>query len=91
MFDNREIKRSNMLQRRIFSPEFKAEAVKLVNERGVTKSQAARDLGIHLSVLRYWIGKIGRQVQVPHTTPGTSEEAEILDPKREVAQPKTGA
>jgi transposase-like protein len=62
-----------MVQRRIFSPEFKAEAVKLVNERGVAKSQAARDLGIHLSVLRYWIGKIGREVQAPHSEPPSGD------------------
>ena len=32
------------MQRRKFSREFKLEAVKLVRERGVSVSQAARDL-----------------------------------------------
>src|SRR6185295_11612968 len=41
--------------KRVFSREFKLEAVKLVKERGVTKSQAARDLGIHVNVLRKWV------------------------------------
>lgn len=35
--------------KRVFSREFKLEAVKLVKERGVSKSQAARDLGIHVN------------------------------------------
>jgi transposase len=38
--------------KRVFSREFKLEAVKLVKEYEVSKSQAARDLGIHLNVLR---------------------------------------
>jgi transposase len=41
--------------KRVFSREFKFEAVKLVKERGVSQSQAARDLGIHVNVLRKWI------------------------------------
>ena len=41
--------------RRNFTREFKLEAVKLVRERGVTISQAARDLGLHANVLRKWM------------------------------------
>jgi transposase len=41
--------------RRRFSREFKVEAVKLVCERGVTVSQAARDLDVHVNVLRGWV------------------------------------
>ena len=40
--------------RRTFSREFKLEAVKLVTERGVRMSQAARELGIHSNLLRRW-------------------------------------
>ena len=36
-----------VMQRRKFSREFKLEAVKLVRERGVSVSQAARDLDLH--------------------------------------------
>ncbi|MCF1482385.1 transposase, partial [Agrobacterium vitis] len=43
------------MQRRIFSREYKLEAVKLVRERGVTIAQAARDLDVHENVLRKWI------------------------------------
>ena len=33
----------------------KLEAVKLIQERGVTVAQAARDLGVHGTVLRRWV------------------------------------
>ena len=38
--------------RRVFSREFKFEAVKLVKERGVALGQAARDLDVGEGVLR---------------------------------------
>ena len=41
--------------RRVFSREFKLEAVKLVTERGVAVLQAARDLDVAESVLRRWM------------------------------------
>jgi len=40
------------MQRRKFSREFKFEAVKLVRERGVTAVHSARDLDLHVNVLR---------------------------------------
>lgn len=43
------------MQRRRFSWEFKLEAVKLVRERGLTAVQAARDLNLHVNVLRKWV------------------------------------
>ena len=44
--------------RRHFNREFKLEAVKLVRERGVSVSQAARDLGIGPSVVGRWVREI---------------------------------
>ncbi|WP_248305810.1 transposase, partial [Devosia psychrophila] len=43
------------MERRKFSREFKLEAVKLVRERGVAVAQAARDLDLHVNVLRKWV------------------------------------
>ena len=42
------------MKRRVFSREFKVEAVKLIKERGVAVAQAARDLDVAESVLRRW-------------------------------------
>lgn len=44
-----------MATRRLFSREFKLEAVKLVVERGVSVAQAAKDLDTHENVLRKWV------------------------------------
>ena len=41
--------------RRKFSREFKLEAVRLIKEQGISLAQAARDLGVHTSVLRRWV------------------------------------
>ena len=43
------------MERRKFSREFKLEAVRLVVERGVSFAQAARDLDLHVNVLRKWV------------------------------------
>jgi transposase len=43
-----------MAQRK-FSDEFRAEAVRLVLNQGLTVSQAAKDLGIGISTLDKWL------------------------------------
>jgi transposase len=40
--------------RRVYTPEFKVEAVKLVTEKGYSVAEAARSLGIHQTLLRAW-------------------------------------
>ena len=40
--------------RRTYTPEFKAEAVKLVTEQGYSVAEAARSLGISDNLLRNW-------------------------------------
>jgi hypothetical protein len=45
--------------RRLFSREFKLEAVRLVKDRGVSVAQAARDLDVHENVLRKWVRMSG--------------------------------
>ena len=78
------------MQRRKFSREFKLEAVKLVRERGVSVSQAARNLDLHENVLRKWVrehvadpGSVfpGRGVMKP-------EQQEIERLRRELARMK---
>src|SRR5262249_42392425 len=41
-------------KRRVYTPEFKAEAVKLVTEQGYSVAEAARSLGVHETLLRSW-------------------------------------
>ena len=40
--------------RRIYTPEFKVEAVKLVTEQGYSIAEAARNLGICENLIRNW-------------------------------------
>lgn len=42
---------------RKYTKEFKAEAVRLVLEEGMKRSQVAKDLGIHNTVICGWVKK----------------------------------
>ena len=79
-----------MATRRRFTREFKLEAVKLVSERGVAMSQAARDLDIHENVLRKWVREL--KADPEYAFPGQGqmkpEQAEIERLKKEVAKLK---
>ena len=48
-------------KRRVYTPEFKAEAVKLVTEQGYSLAEAARALGIHETLLRSWKQAVEKQ------------------------------
>jgi transposase len=48
-----------MTQQRRFTKEFEEEAVRLVQTSGRTQREIAGDLGIGLSTLVRWIGRIG--------------------------------
>ena len=76
--------------RRTFSREFKLEAVRLVNERGVAVAQAARDLGLHENVLRKWVRELVADPQQAFPGQGRMkpEQAEIERLKKEVAKLK---
>ncbi len=76
--------------RRTFSREFKLEAVRLVNERGVAVAQAARDLGLHENVLRKWVRELlaNPQQAFPGQGQMKPEQAEIERLKKEVAKLK---
>ena len=41
-------------KRRTYTPEFKAEAVKLITGQGYSVAEAARSLGLHETLLRSW-------------------------------------
>ena len=76
--------------RRKHTREFKLEAVRLVRERGVTIAQAARDLGIHVNLLRGWVR--AELADPVHAFPGFGqqkpEDAEMTRLRREVARLK---
>lgn len=76
-------------ERRVFTPEFKAEAVRLVAERrshGVTLAQIGRELDVRPDQLRAWTQadrkRSGQEVSIP----GESTEQEVRRLRREVAE-----
>ncbi len=77
--------------RRVFSREFKAEAVRLVVERGVKVRQAAKDLGIHENVLRKWVKDFAADPQQAFPGRGKMkpDDAEVARLRRELAKTKT--
>ena len=58
-------------KRRRYTPEFKAEAVKLVTEQGYSIVEAARSLGIHDTLLRSW--KQALEAQGDQAFPGNGK------------------
>ena len=76
------------MARRIFSREFKIEAVRLVRERGVSFAQAARDLELHENMLRRWTKELA--ADPAQAFPGHGQErpdrAEVEKLRREVAK-----
>ena len=52
-----------------YSKEFKLEAVKLVLEKGLSRSQAAKDLGISVSALALWVRQFSENGT--HSFPGS--------------------
>ena len=77
--------------RRVFTPEFKHEAVKLVRERGMTVTQASKDLGLHVNVLRKWVkdAKENGASAFPGRGKQRPDDAELSRLRRELAKTKT--
>jgi transposase len=74
-----------MVSRRVFTAEFKREAVRLVIERGLPVTRAARQLDVHANVLGRWVR--GFKADPAQAFPGHGhmkpEQAEIERLKRE--------
>lgn len=52
-------------KRRNYTEEFKQEAVKLVTEQGYSFAEAARNLGVHVNLLRSWKQKFEDEQKEP--------------------------
>ncbi len=73
--------------RRKFSEEFKQEAVRLVTVRRVSMAQAARDLSLHVNLLRTWVRTATRDAAAAATglPSAKAEQAELTRLRKEVA------
>ena len=79
-----------MGKRTVYTREFKVEAVRLVVERRVSIAQAARELGVHVNVLRSWVAAHRRDPgqAFPGVGQQAPEAAEVTQLRREVARLK---
>jgi len=68
-------------RRPTYSPEFKAEALRLVRSSTDSVSQIARDLGISMWTLRKWVEATRPAAAEPLTT---DERTELAQLRREV-------
>jgi transposase len=78
------------MERRKFTREFKLEAVKLIQERGVSVAQASRDLDVDQTVLRNWVRDFGDNPESAFSGHGQlkPEQLEIARLRKEVAKLK---
>ena len=79
--------RSERQERRVFTEEFKRDAVRLAKERG-NISQVARSLGIHESVLSRWKRQLDSSPECPFPGQGNPQDPELAQLKREMARLK---
>ena len=75
-------------ERRLFSEEFKREAVKLVNQPGATKAAIARDLGVGANLLGRWCRDVSGETAVSSSSEKVSPQ-EYERMRRELAKVKT--
>ena len=79
------------MAKRVHTAEFKREAVRLASKPGMSRRQAAAQLGIHPNVLRSWQEKVeeGAWSEKPGTELKTEEQKELERLRRENASLKT--
>ena len=63
--------------RRTYTPEFKAQAVKLVPEQGYAVAEAARSLGLSENLIRNW--KQALEARGEHAFPSEAKEVWLAD------------
>jgi transposase len=72
--------------RKKYSQEFKQDAVKLVTDQGYRASEASRNLGVNISVLRRWIKELEKDKAAAFPGNGrmTPEQEEMKRLREEV-------
>ena len=76
------------MSRRKYSPEYKQEAVALVQQSDVPISEIARNLGINDNMLRRWIKEQADPIKKSFPGHGSPRDEEVTRLKRELLQVK---
>jgi transposase len=63
---------------KVYTPQFKDQAVKLVTEKGYAPSKASRELGIPNMTLVSWLKKTGWRKDSKPSSPALSEDPKAL-------------
>ncbi len=71
--------------RKSYTEEFKREAVALVEQSG-NRSRVARDLGIHMSLLKKWQQSMSESTNRPFPGKGNPKDEELARLKKENAR-----
>ena len=74
-----------MSQRRVFTDEFKRDAVRLAQERG-NLAAVARELGVSDHLLSRWKQRLAAAPERPFPGHGNPEDPELARLKRELAR-----
>lgn len=64
--------------RKVYGKEFKDQACRLVMELGYSPQRAARELGIGLTTLSYWLDRRGYKSQAVEHVPPPSDDPKVL-------------
>jgi transposase len=73
-----------MATRKTYTQDFKLDAVKLVTERGMSRSRVARDLGIGTQTLRNWLRTLAADLPTAPTGGTDAQRLAALRRKNEV-------
>jgi len=66
---------SEMNERNKYNPELKAEAIKMVNEQGLTQAEVSKRLGIPKGTIGNWVS--GYMATIPGAPAGEQSYAEL--------------
>ena len=77
-----------MSHRRRYSPEYKQEAVRLVQQSNTTVSEIARNLGINDNMLRRWVKQASEPGKSAFPGHGNPRDEEVARLQRELRQVK---
>ncbi len=73
-----------MPKRRMYSSEFKREAVALANQPGVTRAQIRRELDINPNMITRWQREMSANGSKAFLSQGIARDEEVASLKREV-------
>jgi transposase len=67
-----------------YPPEFRREAIRLVQHGGLSRRQVARELGISTETLRQWVKQADIDAGIRHDGLTTEETEEVRRLRREI-------